>query len=184
MMKDFLLSIKIKIIQMVVIILFFQQMSSDESPVGFISSCSNTHDFSNAQCFNNIIEVGNCKEGQFGEDKNGNMFVLYTKDSGANDRLFYGLNKNGTNYFGNSPIKEYNLNNGYPRVNSRIIFLNIEENNKQYLLSTSTGYTPDSSIELYEIGNNDITNSNSTDIKSLLNLHASIDSYQYSLLKI
>ena len=184
MMKDFLLSIKIKIIQMVVIILFFQQMSSDESPVGFISSCSNINDFSNDQCFNNIIEVGNCKEGQFGEDKNGNMFVLYSKDSGANNRLFYGLNKNGTNYFGNSPIKEYNLNNGYPRVNSRIIFLNIEENNKQYLLSTSTGYTSDSSIELYEIGNNDITNSKSINIKSLLNLHDSINSDQYSLLKI
>ena len=158
MMKDFLQNFKIKILQTVIIIFLLQQISSQKS----ISSCNeHSDDFYNHDCFNGVILLPTCKAGQFASDKYGNMFILYTSslgESGDINRVLYALNKNGTNYFPTTPWIEYKINEGSGiREFSRIIFLNLEKNNKQYLLRTSLWYTSFILTELYEIGKNDVS---------------------------
>ena len=121
------------------------------------------------------------------------MFILYTSALGEfqyNNRLIYALNKNGTNSFPNTPgieykINETSVNRGFPRI----IFLNLEKNNKQYLLSTSLFFPTSSITELYEIGKNDvseneITTSFSDTTENVLGLNNHITSYHYSLIKL
>ena len=53
MMKDFLPSFTIKIIQTSLIFLLFQQISSEV----LISNCEGELDFENEECFNNLIKL-------------------------------------------------------------------------------------------------------------------------------
>ena len=190
MMKDFLLSFKNKTIQKAIIILLLLQISSSDY---LISECNNVDSFENDNCFNGIIQLDHCITGEFSEDKYGNLFALYTADFGdeeANNRLLYGFKKDGRMFFPGNPGKEYAINGGVgEREDSQIIFLNLDENNKQYLLSTSSGSPGNTLTELYEIGENgvsenDITRSNAGLTQSVWGIPDSITSYKYSLLKV
>ena len=103
MMKDFLPSFTIKIIQTALILLLFQQISSEL----LLSNCDGELYFENEECFNNLIKLDYDQYGRFAEDKYGNMFILYSFEDNENKRPFYALKKNGTNYFVDSPKKEY-----------------------------------------------------------------------------
>ena len=159
-MKDFLQSFKFKTLKTMIIIFLLQQINSE------VSSCLKNGDFDNDDtCFNNKIALLYCKGCQFAKDKYGNMFILYTLDfsdveegsiENNNNRFFYGLKNDGISYFPITPKLEYKINNIGTKDMSRTIFLNLENNNKQYLLSTSLGNPYSSLTELYEIGNNDI----------------------------
>ena len=157
MMKDFLLSFKIKILQATLIILLFQQLNSQGS-----SNCDRTISLEANTCFNNLIQLGQCENGQFAEDKYGNMFILYSASlSGGRNRLFYGLKKDGRIFFPNAnPYNaglEYQISSevsSNKREHSRVIFLNSGNNDNQYLLSISPGDYDNSITELYEIGEN------------------------------
>ena len=189
MMKDFLLSFKNKTIQKAIIILLLLQISSSDY---LISECNNVDSFENDNCFNGIIQLDHCIIGEFSEDKYGNLFALYNADFGeevANNRLLYGFKKDGRMFFPGNPGKEHDINDEGEREYSEIIFLNLEENNKQYLLSTSSGNTGNTLTELYEIGQNgvsenDITNSYADLTQNKWGVENSIISYQYSLLKV
>ena len=106
MMKDFLQAFKIKILQIIIIIFVLQQINS----YGSISNCQEYSDyFFDSNCFNNIILLDTCSSGQFANDKYGNLFILYTLYL-DNNRLLYGLKKDGTYYFPNMPAIEYKIN--------------------------------------------------------------------------
>ena len=79
------------------------------------------------------------RAGHFAFDANGNMIIEYSKD---NYRLFYGLKKDGNNFFGEeTPTKEIQINNNdgdAKRYESRNIFVTNNNNGKQYLLSISS----------------------------------------------
>ena len=80
--------------------------------------CRDNNDFSNSECFNNIIKIdsNSYRAGEFVTTQNGELIIEYSEDSGNsldnNKRLFYGLKKNGRYYFPNeSPfnhLKAYN----------------------------------------------------------------------------
>ena len=138
MMKDFLLSSRIKFLQTVIAIFILVQINSRD-----ISDCTgetSENDFQPNSCFNNLIRLDNCKRGQFTEDKDGNLFLLYVSDpiiSGDMNRLIYGLKKNGKSYFSNDPQEEiiispesYDHNNN---VESRIIFFEVINDSKEIL---------------------------------------------------
>lgn len=198
MMKDFLPSLKIKILQTALIILLFQQINSDAS-----TNCVGITSLSDSNCFTNLIKLEQCVNGQFAEDKFGNMFILYSASlSDENNRLLYALKKDGTIYFPNDdtnnnpndatkPFKISAYDAGAnKREHSRVIFLNSGNSANQYLLSISPGDSGNAITELYEIGKNAgdkntiITKSakaTSTFDDSLSGLSSS---FQYSLLKI
>ena len=192
MMKDFLSSVKIKILQTAIIVLIFQKINSAD-----ISTCVNGNNFAQNSCFNNLIQLSECKAGQFAEDNYGNMFILYTCNlDGERNRVLYGLNKDGTIYFPSSNGQPYNAGKEYPIISSdgstdreysKVIFLN-SGNNNQYLLSISQGGSSDVT-ELYELGKNgdenDIIRSYAKKTSNFGDMPYGLDSsYQYSLLKI
>ena len=112
------------------------------------------------------------------------MFILYSFEDNGNKRPFYALKKNWTNYFVDSPKKEYEImpldeESYYSWYDSKIVFFNQEVNNKQYLLRISTS----NAAELYEIGENDIININAKANYFEIDNYISSSS-QYSLIKI
>ena len=72
----------------------------------FCQNCRNVNSLENSICFNNIlfINTSSYRAGHFAKNKNGELIVEY---SNTEQRLFYGLNKNG-NYYNESdfPFKE------------------------------------------------------------------------------
>ena len=193
MMKDFLSSVKIKILQTAIIVLIFQKINSADD----ISTCVDENNFAQNSCFNNLIQLAFCKAGQFAEDNYGNMFILYTCNlDGGRNRVLYGLNKDGTIYFPSSNGQPYNAGKEYQIISSdgstdreysKVIFLN-SGNNNQYLLSISQGGSSDAT-ELYELGKNgdenDIIRSSAKKTSNFGDMPYGLDSsYQYSLLKI
>ena len=198
MMKDFLPSLKIKILQVTLIILLFQQLNTDGS-----SNCVGITSFDETNCFTNLIKLEQCVNGQFAEDKFGNMFILYSaRLSDENNRLLYALKKDGTIYFPNDDTnnnpndaaKPFKISASDARANkrehSRVIFLNSGNSANQYLLSISPGEPGNAITELYEIGKN-ADNKNTIITKSAEatstfddSLSGLSSSFQYSLLKI
>ena len=198
MMKDFLPSLKIKTLQATLIILLFQQLNTDGS-----SNCVGITSFDETNCFTNLIKLEQCVNGQFAEDKFGNMFILYSASlSDDNNRLLYALKKDGTIYFpnddtNNNPndaVKPFKISTSdagaNKRAHSRVIFLNSGNSANQYLLSISPGEPGNAITELYEIGKNagdkntiinKYAEATSTFDNSLYGLSSS---FQYSLLKI
>ena len=197
MMKDFLPSLKIKILQVTLIILLFQQLNTDGS-----SNCVGITSFDETNCFTNLIKLEQCVNGQFAEDKFGNMFILYSASlSDENNRLLYALKKDGTIYFPNDDINNKPNDATKPfkipasdagankREHSRVIFLNSGNSANQYLLSISPGDSGNAITELYEIGKNADEN---TIINKYAEATSTLDdslsglssSFQYSLLKI
>ena len=183
-MKDFLTSTKTKIIQIALMTLFFLQIASRD-----ISECSNEQSLSTSTCFNNIIKFDSYRAGQFEQDKDGNMFLLYSNSVDKQKRLFYGIDRNGQNYFdsGFTIETEINYSGTYSgtRVGSRVIFvtINVGGESKQYLFSISGGDAQFSLAELYEIKKNDISSSSKT-ITNFLEINEEVTSYQHSLFKL
>jgi hypothetical protein len=150
------------------------------------SSCSNGDKITNTDCFNNTIIINNYyRAGQFVTDKKGNMFILYSNDEdGKTDyRLFYGLKKDGRNYFENDNaqkiIQTYSSNGVNARYESRIIFMSLENDanqDKQYLFSTSAY---DTLTELHDIEQGTYSVRSTRDIWGVGELD--VFSYQYSL---
>ena len=183
-MKDFFRNSKIKSIQIIIAMLLFLKIASAD-----ISSCTEGESLASETCFNNLIKIENYRAGQFGEDNQGNLFLLYSHSSVKNKRLFYGLKDNGRNYFGDSEKKEIETTISGSREESRIIFITPTESSdgQQYLFSTSAGKPSETLAEFYNIGEDDIirnsnskfTNSFFTDIGS-----DEITSSQYSLIKL
>ena len=103
MMKDFFLNSKIKILLAIITAILFLQTSSQ-----ILSTCSKWRLFRFFwwKYLHNIILLENCEIGQFAEDKDGNMFLSYYIKNSDEDILFYGLNKNETNYFVDGPQKK------------------------------------------------------------------------------
>ena len=183
-MKDFFRNSKIKSIQIIIAMLLFLKIASAD-----ISSCTEGESLASETCFNNLIKIENYRAGQFGEDNQGNLFLLYSHSSVKNKRLFYGLKDNGRNYFGDSEKKEIETTISGSREESKIIFITPKESSdgQQYLFSTSAGKPSETLAEFYNIGEDDIirnsnskfTNSFFTDIGS-----DEITSSQYSLIKL
>ena len=63
------------------------------------SACQQSYTISNSDCFNNLVFFNkkNYGFGQFAGNNNKDMIIEYSKDC---SRLFYGLKKNGTYFFG------------------------------------------------------------------------------------
>ena len=148
---------KIKMSQITIIMILFLRITSSD-----ISNCQNEEDsLTTSACFNNIIKLDNYRAGQFVEDKDGNMFILYSHSINKEKRLFYGLKRNGINYFEEGVKIETQIDfSGYngERDGARVIFVNInlDGTNKQYLFSISAGDPANSLAELYEIKENGI----------------------------
>ena len=183
-MKVFLTSTKTKIIQIALMTLFFLQIASRD-----ISECSNEQSLSTSTCFNNIIKFDNYRAGQFEQDEDGNMFLLYSNSVDKKKRLFYGIDRNRRNYFdsGFTIETEINYSGTYSgeRNGARNIFitLNVDGESKQYLFSISAGNPGNSLAELYEIKKNDISSSSKT-ITNFLEINEEVTSYQHSLFKL
>ena len=98
--------------------------------------CSYGGSITDTICFNNLITIQKSyRVAQFATDKNGNMIIEYSNDkSGSHEyRLFYGLKKNGRNYFENNNahkiIKIETDEAAKGRYESRILFILIRINN-------------------------------------------------------
>ena len=151
------------------------------------TGCSYGGLITDTSCFNNLIIIQkNYRAAQFATDKNGNMIIEYSNDQEyANEyRLFYGLKKDGRNYFENeNALKIVKLetdegNKG--RYESRILFVSTENDinkDKQYLFSTSAY---NSLTELHDL------ETGSYAIKGTLSFWNIIDifSYKYSLMEV
>ena len=187
-MKDFLISSKFYAFQIVIIVLLFLQINTQNNT---ISQCEREDKLTNEVCFNKLIHFNNFRAGQFAEDEKKNMFILYSISQGNNsqtDRLFYSLKENGRVFFNSGLTKRYSIESSEDaeeRKESRIIFVKPEEDsNSTFLFSTSAGKTNETLAELYEIGNNNIINSSANSTLTLWNISEDITSVHYSLMKI
>ena len=181
-MKDFVPSSKIKVFQFVIIIAYFLQIYSK-----LISNCTREDGLKTETCFNDLKDIKKFRAGQFAEDKSQNMYVLYSyfssNSSNETARLFFGLRKDGTNYFSaQKKIFIYPDGNATERKESRIIFVS-PYGDKEYLFSTSAGEPNLTLVELYNIESNTITSSLKS-MEEFWNIDSEeITSYQYSLVK-
>ena len=187
-MKDFLISSKFYVFQIVIIVLLFLQINTQNNT---ISKCEREDKLTNEICFNKLIHFENFRAGQFAEDEEKNMFILYSISQGntsQTDRLFYSLKENGRVFFNSGLTKRYSIESSEDaeeRKESRIIFVKPEEDsNSTFLFSTSAGKTNETLAELYEIGNNNIINSSANSTLTLWNISEDITSVHYSLMKI
>jgi len=123
-----------------------------------INQCSNGNFIINQNCFNNLIKIKNYyRAAQFATNKEGNMIIEYSNDrSGMHQyRLFYGLKKNGRNYFENDnaykifQIETTESTKGRYEARNMFVYLQDDINrDKQYLFSTSSY---DTITELHDI---------------------------------
>ena len=153
------------------------------------NACSNGNNLIDVNCFNGLIILPErYRAAQFVTDKEGNMIIEYSKDLSGNEeyRLFYGLKKNGRNYFKDEQahkiLKIETSENNKARYEARNIFVSLEDDinkNNQYLFSTSSY---DTLTELYQINENNINYKVKGSIQ-FLNI-IDIFSYQYSLMEL
>ena len=153
------------------------------------NACSNGNNLIDVNCFNGLIILPErYRAAQFVTDKEGNMIIEYSKDLSGNEeyRLFYGLKKNGRNYFKDEQahkiLKIETSENNKARYEARNIFVSLEDDinkNNQYLFSTSSY---DTLTELYQINENSINYK----VKGTIKFWNIIDifSYQYSLMEL
>jgi len=111
------------------------------------ASCKKNDKISNKECFNDILIFNKTtyRAGHSAQNKKGDFILQFSKDSEEGNRLFYGLNKYGRNYFSNeSPTKEIiltgksNIIARYESMNAFIALKNDTNKNKEYFLSIST----------------------------------------------
>ena len=65
------------------------------------NECKNDASFSNSNCFTQIFTFDHTKlrGGQFYTNHNGDLIIEYRDDSFPNKRIFYGIKKDGSNFF-------------------------------------------------------------------------------------
>ena len=136
-------------------------------------SCHFDPYISNKECFNNIIMFNHKKYqvNNFAANKNGDILIQYNEYNNNEEynssRLFYGLTKDGSNFFLNqsSYTSEFNINideeileysdflNIYKIQDSKSLFVSMKNDNKknQYLFSINSY---NSMVELYDLNNN------------------------------
>ena len=147
-------------------------------------TCFTDKQISNTNCFTDIIKFDQKKyrAGHAIVTRNGELFIEYSLDIDSSERLFYGLKKNGRNYFSdNSYIKTVNVGddegvrNRYESMNRIARLKNSAEDGKEYILSISTYRTV---LELY-----DIETFNSKVKNSIKYLKHQIFSFQFPVLE-
>ena len=123
-------------------------------------ACANGNAITDTNCFNNLIIIPYYyRGGQFVTYKDGTMIIEYANDNseGVNpeDRLFYGLKKNGRNYFQDDnaqkivKIETSLTEKGRYEARNILVYLEDDtERGKQYLFSTSAY---DTLTELHDI---------------------------------
>ena len=125
----------------------------------FCQNCHSNININDIKCFDEVIyfarENKNYRAGHFAMNSKGDMIIEY---SFHEFRLFYGLKKNGKNYFPNiskeieikSDIIESDLIRRFESVNLFISFLNDSLKEKEYLMSISSYKTI---LELHDLEN-------------------------------
>ena len=144
-----------------------------KDPYGYYA-CYFGPNINNKECFNNIL-IFNQKKYQvnnFATNKNGDILIQYNEYSNNyeeknSSRLFYGLTKNGNNFFSDksSYIREFNISidediledsdflNLYEIQDSKSLFVSIKNDinrGNQYLFSINSY---NSMVELYDLNN-------------------------------
>ena len=111
------------------------------------TSCKKNDKISNKDCFNNILIFNQTtfRAGHSAQNQRGDFILQFSKDSEEGNRLFYGLNKYGRNFFPNeNPTKEIiltgksNIIARYESMNAFIALKNDTNKFKEYFLSIST----------------------------------------------
>ena len=82
------------------ILLFFLIFHLNIIPINSLD-CKSEKSFNNQDCFNGLIifDHKNLRASQFFTNKNGDLIIEYKDDSSPNDRIFYGLKKEGGKFF-------------------------------------------------------------------------------------
>ena len=152
--------------------------------------CKNVMNLTNEDCFNHIIKFNHerWRAGHALINNNGDLIVEFSLDYQSDSRLFYGLKKNGRNYFRESVFKEIKEtlcedtceNKGrFESTNLLVSSYADSMKSKQYLFSMSSG---NSLVELIDIENNlEYFAWSST---SFFNLDKPIFSFKFSLFEI
>ena len=132
------------------------------------NTCKTNNKLSNTDCFTDIIKFDgdNYRAGHAVVTSNDELFIEYSLDKQSSNRLFYGLKKNGRNYFpDNSYVKLIDVGNDegvYNRYESNNRIVKVVDSNtnteKEYILSVSTFRTV---VELYDIKTFDVKIKNS-----------------------
>ena len=111
------------------------------------TSCKKNDKIINKDCFNNILIFNQTtfRAGHSAQNQRGYFILQFSKDSEEGNRLFYGLNKYGRNFFPNeSPTKEIiltgksNIIARYESMHAFIALKNDTNKFKEYFLSIST----------------------------------------------
>ena len=131
--------------------------------------CNKDNPIENNKCLNEIkifkFEDKHYRAGHFATNTNGDMIIEYSFES---FRLFYGLKKDGREYYPDG-IKEIKILNDaifserlgrYESINSFVSIINDIKKEKEYLLSISSYKTI---LELYDIENGDYKIKDSVD---------------------
>ena len=120
------------------------------------NTCKTNPKVSNTDCFTDIIKFDgkNYRAGHAVVNENGELFIEYSLDADSLERLFYGLKKNGRNYFPNdSFVKTLSIYDyggvkcRYESNNALVKFKDSSNDGKQYILSISTFR---SLVEIYD----------------------------------
>ena len=128
--------------------------------------CKNNNNIGNSNCFNHIIKLPEkYRSGHFVTTKNGELIIEYSEDDvPGKGRIFYRLKPDGRGYYpGDYPIKQIEMDNakdgkdednkdkqfsGRYEARNILVKLNNDQNDKEYLFSTSSWY---SFTELYDL---------------------------------
>ena len=150
------------------------------------TECTKGIEIDNNNCFNDLIIIKkNFRAGHFATNKKGDMIIEYSNDAetGKNKRLFYGLNKNGRNFFNGEKFKEKIVENPVStrdiqaRYEARNIFVSLEndkEKDKEYLFSTSCYETL---TELHDLEGDEYKSRETIEFFDIIDIF----SFQYSL---
>ena len=151
------------------------------------SDCSNGIAINETDCFNDLIIIKQYyKSGNFATNKKGDMIIEYSNSGSTrtNQRLFYGIKKNGRYFFsGEKAYREKEVNHPDPNINinaryeARNIFVSLEDDKdkeKEYLFSTSSY---DTLTELHDLENDTYTSKGTIEYFNIRNVF----SFEYSL---
>ena len=157
--------------------------------------CLSVPKLSDTQCFNNIINYNNnVKAGNIATNNNGDLIIeLYNNNKNSSTRIFYGLTKEGRQYFSDRSSYTYELNlnkdaiNDFSNINIDLVnksinlFISLKnDNNKrnQYLFSLNS-YV----VELHNFNDNNHLIWSFKDFFKLNN-YSDIFPYEYFLFEL
>ena len=137
-------------------------------------------------CFNNLLILDNKKwrAGHASTNKKGDIFVEFSIDETSNnDRLIYGLKKNGRYFYNETEFgyKEISFGQQYGRFESLNLFVSLKNDNlknTEYLFSYSCG---ESLVEIIDVENNI---NYGMYVKNFFGISEVLYSYDFSLFEI